>query len=97
MSEAWISWTGLFEPAPPLVADGAILAVANEGEGKHYDDRGLVDPEGSVTLITQGACSGCPPVVTTVGFGGIATSDEALLVIALFAQSCGRNQQDVEI
>ena len=52
------------------------IAVANEGEGV-YGDAGLVDPEGSVSIISldNGGSSG---TVQTVSFAPIATSDEDL-------------------
>ena len=52
------------------------IAVANEGEGV-YGATGLVDPEGSVSIISldNGGLSG---TVQTVGFASIATSDEDL-------------------
>jgi len=66
-------------PLPDMVAfnkDCDKIAVANEGEGV-YGDAGLVDPEGSVSIISldNGGSSG---TVQTVSFAPIATSDEDL-------------------
>ena len=66
-------------PLPDMVAFNKAcdkIAVANEGEGV-YGDAGLVDPEGSVSIISldNGGSSG---TVQTVSFAPIATSDEDL-------------------
>ena len=52
------------------------IAVANEGEGV-YGATGLVDPEGSVSIISIDN-DGLSGTVQTVGFASIATSDEDL-------------------
>ena len=52
------------------------IAVANEGEGV-YGATGLVDPEGSVSIISLDN-DGLSGTVQTVGFASIATSDEDL-------------------
>ena len=62
-------------PLPDMVAfskDCSKLAVANEGEGV-YGDAGLVDPEGSVSIISIELGT-----VQTVSFAPVATSDEDL-------------------
>ena len=64
---------------PDMVAfnkDCDKIAVANEGEGV-YGDAGLVDPEGSVSIISLDN-DGSSGTVQTVSFAPIATSDEDL-------------------
>ena len=66
-------------PLPDMVAFNKAcdkIAVANEGEGV-YGDAGLVDPEGSVSIISLDN-DGSSGTVQTVSFAPIATSDEDL-------------------
>jgi len=66
-------------PLPDMISpnpDCTKLAVANEGEGVYDDVAGLIDPAGSMSIVTD--LSADTPTVTTVSFSGLGTDTELI-------------------
>jgi len=71
-------------PLPDMVLpnhDCSMLAVANEGEGVYDPVSGLIDPEGSITVIKLGSSGNAiSPVLWTAGLTRSGSSTDAQLI-----------------